>query len=130
MLHQILLYLLLFVLKFSLLLAAKPPFFYVVIPSYNNEQYCIRNIQSIAAQDYPHWKAIYINDSSTDQTGARVQKYIEENNLQHKFKVVHNLRRQGMLANIYHAVKKAKPHWIVATVDGDDTLRDDTVLSF
>ena len=128
---QTLFCLLLFMLiKLTVLSAVIPPFFYVIIPSYNNEQYCINNLQSIAAQDYPHWKAIYINDDSSDQTGRLIQQYVQQNNLQHKFKIVNNLRRQGMLANIYRAVKKAKPNWIIATVDGDDTLRDNTVLSY
>ncbi len=108
----------------------EPIFFYVVIPSYNNEQYCIRNLESIVRQDYPHWKAIYINDLSADRTGHLVEDYITRNNLRHKFEVVHNWKRRGMLANIYNAVKKAKPHWVVVTVDGDDTLRGNDVFSY
>lgn len=107
----------------------EPIFFYVVIPSYNNEQWCIRNLESIVRQDYPHWKAVYINDLSSDRTGNMVEDYVTRNNLRHKIEVVHNWTRKGMLANIYHAVKRAKPNWVVVTVDGDDTLRGNDVFS-
>jgi len=110
--------------------AQEPPFFYVVIPSYNNEQYCIRNLDSIVQQDYPHWKAIYINDLSSDRTGRMVEDYVTRNNLRSKITVQHNWKRKGMLSNIYHAVRKAKPNWVVVTVDGDDTLRGKDVFSY
>lgn len=107
-----------------------PIFFYVVIPSYNNEQYCIRNLDSIVQQDYPHWKAVYINDFSIDRTGHLVEEYVRTRNLHHKIEIVHNWHRRGMLANIYNAVRKAKPNWVVVTVDGDDTLRGRDVFSY
>lgn len=116
-------------LLFSKLLAHENPFIYVVIPSYNNEQWCIKNIESVLQQNYPHWKAVIINDCSTDRTGILLENYLLKNNLSHKISIIHNPKRRGMLANIYTAVKKAKPRWIVATVDGDDTLRGTDALS-
>lgn len=107
----------------------EPIFFYVVIPSHNNEQWCTKNLDSIVHQDYPHWKAVYINDLSSDRTGHIVEEYVTKNNLRHKIEVVHNFTRKGMLANIYNAVRRAKPHWVVVTVDGDDTLRGTDVFS-
>ncbi|MBS0636121.1 MAG: glycosyltransferase family 2 protein [Verrucomicrobia bacterium] len=108
---------------------SEPVFFYVVIPSHNNEQYCIQNLESIVRQDYPHWRAIYINDLSADRTGNIVQDYLTKHNLHHRIKLVHNWKRKGMLANIYNAVRKAKKNWVVVTVDGDDTLRGNDVFS-
>jgi hypothetical protein len=49
--------------------------------------------------------------------------------LSDKITVIHNAKRKGMLHNIYQAVLKAKPHWIVATVDGDDCLRGNEAFS-
>lgn len=107
----------------------KKPFFYIVIPSYNNEKYCIKNLESILQQDYPHWKAIYINDFSSDRTGNVVEEFVAQRNLKHKIKIVHNWWRKGMLANIYNGVKRAKRKWVVVTVDGDDTLKGNNVFS-
>jgi glycosyltransferase involved in cell wall biosynthesis len=108
----------------------EPVFFYVVIPSHNNEQYCIRNLDSIVNQNYPHWKAVYINDLSADRTGNIVEEYVTQHNLRHKIEIVHNWQRKGMLQNIYNAVRRAKPNWVVVTVDGDDTLRGTDVFSY
>jgi glycosyltransferase involved in cell wall biosynthesis len=107
-----------------------PVFFYVVIPSYNNEKWCLKNIESVINQDYPHWKAIYINDLSSDRTGNIIEEYLNKHShLRQKFEVVHNWERKGMLANIYNAVQKAKNNWVVVTVDGDDTLKGKDVFS-
>lgn len=108
---------------------AADPFFYIIIPSYNNEEWCIKNIQSIVNQRYPHWKAVVINDCSTDKTGLLLEKYVREKKLQHRIQVIHNSKRLGMLANTYNAAQKAQPEWVIATVDGDDTLRTNDALS-
>lgn len=119
----------LLLLIFSTTLAAEP-FFYVVIPSYNNEAWCIKNLESVATQNYPDWKAVVINDCSTDKTGLLLEKYVREKNLSGKVQIIHNRKRQGMLSNIYHAVEKCDPSWVVATLDGDDWLKDATVLQY
>src|SRR5574338_114980 len=93
------------------------PFIYVVIPSYNNEAWCIKNIESIVSQEYTNWKAVVINDCSEDRTGHLLESYVMQKQLSHKIKIIHNATRQGMLANIYRAVKRAKPEWVIATVD-------------
>ena len=96
--------------------------FVVIIPSYNNAQYCINNLNSLFAQDYPYWKAIYINDCSTDQTGQMVEKYVREHNLGHKIKIVHNKKNVGAMANFYKWIHKINPQHVVVHLDGDDRL--------
>ena len=109
---------------------SNPLHLFVVIPSYNNEKWCIKNIESIAAQIYPYWSACYINDCSTDNTGLLVEQYIQDNNLQEKIHLIHNKERRGMLANTYLAIQMAKPDWVVLTVDGDDYLLYDKVFDY
>lgn len=121
-------YLILLLLFFSTLHAGDYPYFYVVIPSYNNEKWCIENIESVAKQEYPYWQAVVIDDASQDKTGELVEAYVRKHHLHEKIHVIHNSQRHGMLSNIYHAVKQADPNWIVVTVDGDDTLNGTDVL--
>lgn len=102
--------------------------FVVVIPSYNNEKYCIANLQSLAAQTYPFWQAIYINDASTDKTGQLVDEFVQKNNLGHKIKVVHNKKNVGAMANFYNWINKIRPQHIVVHLDGDDRLAHPKVL--
>jgi glycosyltransferase involved in cell wall biosynthesis len=42
--------------------------FVFIIPSYNNSDWYEYNIKSIAKQHYDNWRAIYIDDASTDGT--------------------------------------------------------------
>jgi len=113
----------------SLSAKQKKPFFFVVIPSRNNQEYCIENLDSLVKQDYQNWRAVFINDYSSDRTGNLIEEYVIQKNLRHKIKIVHNHWRKGALANIYNAVKMAKKNWVVVTLDGDDTLRGTDVLS-
>ena len=40
----------------------------VMMPAYNAEQYIGQAIESVLAQNYPHWELIIVDDGSTDRT--------------------------------------------------------------
>jgi glycosyltransferase involved in cell wall biosynthesis len=111
----------------SLSLFAKTEFV-VVIPSFNNAQYCIENLKSLSNQTYPDWTAIYINDCSTDQTGQMVERYVQEHRLQNKIKIFHNKKNKGAMANFYEYINKIAPQKVVVHLDGDDKLAHPGVL--
>jgi glycosyltransferase involved in cell wall biosynthesis len=123
---------------FSLLLLSSPSIqakapafpieFVVVIPSYNNEKWCIQNLESVVSQAYPNFTIYYINDCSTDKTGQLVNEFVRSRKLESKCTVVHNSSRKGALNNLYDAISKVAPHKIIVTVDGDDTLAHPYVL--
>jgi len=117
-------------LQLSIEKSRAPITFFIVIPSFNNESWCLQNLESIAIQSYPHWHAYYINDCSTDKTGALVEEFVKKNHLENKFTIVHNEKRQGALANTYHAIQKADPNDVVMIVDGDDQLVNDGVCTY
>ncbi len=102
--------------------------FVVVIPSYNNEQYCINNLQSLLSQTYPFWTAIYINDRSTDATGQMVDNFVRQHNIGHKIKVVHNRKNVGAMANFYKWIHTVNPQHVIVHLDGDDKLAHPKVL--
>ncbi len=102
--------------------------FVVIIPSYNNEEYCIGNLKSLITQTYPFWRAIYINDCSTDRTGELVDKFVEEHKVGNKIKVVHNKENVGAMANFYKWIHTVDPQAVVVHLDGDDRLAHPTVL--
>ncbi|MDB6080784.1 MAG: hypothetical protein JWO53_56 [Chlamydiia bacterium] len=106
----------------------KPISLFVVIPSYNNEQWCIENLSSIITQTYPHWHAYYINDCSKDKTGGMVDEFIKQYNVSDKITVQHNEERHGALANIYSTIQKADPNTVVIIIDGDDKLANKNVF--
>jgi glycosyltransferase involved in cell wall biosynthesis len=108
----------------------KPPVeFVIVIPSYNNEEWCIKNLESVASQTYPHFSFYYINDSSTDKTKELVDEFISSHALQDKGTVIHNAERRGALANVYDAVHNTDPSKVIVICDGDDWLAHPDVLT-
>jgi hypothetical protein len=106
----------------------KPVEIVVLIPSYNNEQWYEKNLESIVCQTYPHFTIHYINDCSSDRTGELVQHFINSRGLQNKATLINNVERKGALANIYNAVHSFRPRQVVVICDGDDWLAHPRVL--
>lgn len=48
----------------------------IVMPSYNRESLIAKSLDSVKAQTYRNWECIVVDDGSTDQTVAIVQKYV------------------------------------------------------
>ena len=100
----------------------------VLIPSYNNQVYAQRNLVSVFAQRYSNYRIIYIDDNSTDRTGAIVEKLLKRFQKEKNFAYIRNEQRIGALANIYHAVHSCKDEEIIVVLDGDDWFSRDCVL--
>jgi glycosyltransferase involved in cell wall biosynthesis len=48
----------------------------VVVPNYNYARYLPECLDSMLAQTYPNWEAIVVDDSSTDESTAVVERYV------------------------------------------------------
>lgn len=97
----------------------------VVVPSYNNEQWVQRCLESVFLQDYSNYRMVYIDDCSTDATADLVQEYIDKNQLQNKALVIKNKERMFKLYNLYHAIHNyCADDEIVVELDGDDWFGD------
>lgn len=99
------------------------PFFSVLIPCYNVEEYVEECIGSVVKQTFTSWEIIAVNDGSTDTTGAILDslaaKYGE------KLSLVHTVN-QGLLLARREAVRRARGSYIVC-LDSDDALRHDAL---
>ena len=42
----------------------------VIVPVYNTARYLARCLDSIAAQTFPDWECVCVDDGSTDESGA------------------------------------------------------------
>jgi glycosyltransferase involved in cell wall biosynthesis len=102
--------------------------FFLVVPSFNNEKWCLQNLQSIFSQDWPHWTLCYIDDCSTDKTAVLVEEYVESCGMQSKCRIIHNSSRKGAMANFYTAIHSASSHKVIVQIDGDDWLSHPGVL--
>jgi glycosyltransferase involved in cell wall biosynthesis len=103
--------------------------FVVVVPSFNNDAYFERNLNSIISQDYKKYQVIYIDDCSTDNTGANVSEYIAQKNVGDRFKLIHNQENRKALYNLYKAIHECPNDKIIVLLDGDDWFPDEHVLS-
>ena len=105
--------------------------FVVIIPSYNNENYYFRNLESVVNQQVDAlFEIIYINDCSTDRTGVLVDAFVKERHLEGRVKVIHNAHPVGnSLGNLYNAIHTCADHKIIVNLDGDDFLAHDKVLA-
>src|ERR1700722_15789192 len=67
----------------------------IVIPSYNNQEWCIRNLQSVLSQNYTNFRVVYTDDCSSDDTVKFVEEYLAQHDVDHKVSVIKNSVRRG-----------------------------------
>ena len=104
--------------------------FELIIPTYNNEAWCIKNIDILAHQTYPHWHATVVSDASTDTTHIQLAEYIETHNLQDKITLIVNSERHGALYNIVSVARGLPGNKVICLYDGDDFLAHENVLLY
>jgi len=90
----------------------------VMIPTYNQEEYIARAIESALAQTYPDLEIVISDDASTDGTEYIVRKYLSHPNIKY-FRQETNIGR----VNNYHKIlyEYATGDWVL-NLDGDDYL--------
>src|SRR3990167_7452993 len=100
----------------------------VIITSYNNKEYCDKNLKAVFNQKYSNYKVYYCNDASTDNTLNLVKNYIKINHLEDKCILIANNRRQGKMANFHYIMSLCDETDIIVIYDGDDWFAHDRVL--
>ena len=104
--------------------------FNIIIPSYNNAQWCEKNLLSAIGQNYPEDKfnVIYTDDASTDNTANIVEELIIKNNWKN-IELIRNDKNKGALCNIYNMIHSCEDMSVSLTCDGDDWLAHSNVLN-
>ncbi len=100
----------------------------VVIPSYKNEPWCKKNVESVLNQNHDNFTVIYTDDMSPDGTADAVKRVIGSKNAHDKFKLIRNEDRLGAMQNLYNMIHTCEDDDIVVTLDGDDWLANNNVL--
>ncbi len=93
----------------------------VLIPNYNYGEYIGKAIDSIFAQDYPAIELIIVDDGSTDDSVAEIQKKIKKNNRLNRFELVVLEQNRGKLGAINAAHDRLTGEFLI-TLDADDWL--------
>lgn len=103
--------------------------FVITIPSFNNIEWCEKNLLSVLNQNYSNYRIIYADDCSNDGTFTKVKEFITKHDPDNKVKLIQNITRNGPLYNMYNMVHSCYDDEIVVVVDGDDWLANENVLN-
>lgn len=90
------------------------PFFSVVIPLYNKQNYIAATLQSVLAQTFSDFEIIVVNDVSTDNSLAVAQTINDS-----RIRIVSHEKNSGLSASRNTGIKNAVADY-VAFLDADD----------
>lgn len=101
-----------------------PPFFSVVITTYNRMGLLKRALDSLLQQTETDWEGVIIDDGSTDQTENIIQPYIKQNKaLSYFYK-----ENDGFIEAKNSGIKRAKGKYITF-LDSDDQYAENHLKS-
>ena len=99
--------------------------FSVIVPVYNVEQYLDKCLASILGQTYKDFECIVVDDGSTDNSSAIIDKYVKQDQ---RFKVLHQ-KNMGPSAARNAGLAIAQGDYI-AFVDSDDYISNEYLEKF
>jgi glycosyltransferase involved in cell wall biosynthesis len=92
----------------------------VIIPVYNTKQYLKSCLNSVLAQTYSNLEILFIDDGSTDGSGALLDSFAETDP---RIRVIHQANG-GVCAARNRGIEEAAGEWL-SFIDSDDTLEPD-----
>ena len=90
------------------------PFFTVIIPLYNKENYVENALKSILNQTFTDFEVLIVNDCSTDKSVSKIESYLSE-----KVRLIHHEKNKGLSATRNTGIKNASANY-VTYLDADD----------
>ena len=96
------------------------PLVTVIMPTYNQDKFIGRAINSLFKQTFKNWELIIVNDGSTDITYHRIQNYLEDT----RIKCIQHPTNKGLGASINNALKIARGNYI-SYLPSDDIIYKD-----
>lgn len=97
----------------------------IVVPTYNNEKFLDKCVESILSQTYHEFELLIINDGSTDNTIHILQPYLKKDQ---RIKL-HNTKNKGVSSARNLGISKAKGEYI-CFIDSDDWVEKDYLSQF
>jgi glycosyltransferase involved in cell wall biosynthesis len=89
------------------------PYFSIVIPVYNKENFISKTIESVLNQNFTDYELIIVNDGSTDQSEAEILAF-KDNRIQYFSK-----KNEGVAFSRNFGIEKATADYI-CFLDADD----------
>ena len=106
----------------------RPPFFSFIMPTYNRADWVLRAVDSLLAQNYPHYELIICDDGSSDDTEARIHAAYPDSLKDGRITYVVR-PHAGCAAARNWALRLARGDW-VAYLDSDNRMLDGFLEAF
>lgn len=104
----------------------KHPTVSVIVTCFNYASYIEACLRSIAAQSYPHFECIVVDDGSTDGSPAIVERFIAGQLATGHFRLVRHAHNEGQMAAFQTGLSHSDGTFVVF-VDADDLLFPDFI---
>jgi glycosyltransferase involved in cell wall biosynthesis len=98
--------------------------FAFAIPTRNSISTLEQALLSLAGQSYKGWRAVIVDDGSTDGTADAIDIIALELGIRHKLTIIRNEERSWEIVNTLKALDLIQPDEIVCRLDLDDYLSD------
>ena len=76
----------------------------IMIPTYNQQKYILRAIESALSQDYENIEIVIVDDNSPDETQAIVEAYLSKKN-DTRIRYFRNQENIGIIKNRFTTVQ-------------------------
>jgi len=74
--------------------------FAIALFAHNDASWCERTLNSIFSQDYEHFRVLFIDDGSRDDTYERVKNFVVANQQEHRVILMQNEKQMGTLSSL------------------------------
>jgi len=98
------------------------PIVTILIPSYNPGRYLVEALDSVFKQTYPYWKAIIIDDASTDKSLQEASGFLNNP----RVTLLHNTKNIGQAKSLNRGFSLADTPYTVQ-LDSDDCFLPETL---
>ncbi len=105
----------------------KYPLVSVAIPAYNHGEYIEACLRSVHDQTYPNIELVVIDDGSTDDTRARIDRFLSTHEDRFSKVLVRSQTNRGVSATSNKAIEACSAEW-VHLLGSDDILDPDKIM--
>lgn len=98
----------------------------IIIPCYNSRKYIVKTLDSLRNQTCKNFKAIFIDDGSSDGTTEVIKEKLEDSDVNYE---VFLIQHQGVGAARNYGIKASSTPYIMF-LDSDDYLTDNCIELF
>lgn len=101
--------------------------FNVVVPLYNADEWVLRNLKTLKAQNYDNFSVVYVNDASSDNSKQIIEDQIKD---LENFHLINKEKNGGALNSLYTGIEFFDPaeEDVTVVLDGDDWFARPDVL--